>query len=358
MEKVMTYRVSEGKDHKNNKPLFQVIGIDNEYVGEWHTDRGDAKKELKDLEGSSSTYAGEGTVIKKGNRVRVVNTKYDGKEGLVMSNDLQDGNYQVQVDGKVKGFPFENLMLLSREAYAEGGEIGIGEYVSFKKGGKDLNGLITREVDSENWEIHSSKPFSVAMISKSAVNGVAERKARRRFFEDGGSVGQTILQQLGGNRFVAMTGAKKFVQSSKDNWLAFRIGRNKSKANYVKIKLMPNDTYTVTFSRIHGANFTELKEYDTIYFDQLETTFTEYTGLYTRLEDGGYIKDGKSLSENFKLKDEVQNVEFWDNDVIVKDKKGKTIRIDLDKGERIPLNAEGGSVEENYFTGELSFLNW
>lgn len=71
-----------------------------------------------------STYEEGGTIIKKGNRVRVVNTQYDGKEGLVVSNDLHNGNYQVQMqDGKVKGFPFENLMLLSRETYAGGGEI-------------------------------------------------------------------------------------------------------------------------------------------------------------------------------------------------------------------------------------------
>jgi len=68
-----------------------------------------------------STYATGGTIIKKGNRVRVVNTQYDGKEGLVVSNDLHNGNYQVQIDGKVKGLPFENLMLLSRETYASGG---------------------------------------------------------------------------------------------------------------------------------------------------------------------------------------------------------------------------------------------
>jgi len=72
---------------------------------------------------NNNTYSGGGTVIEKGNRVRVVNTQYDGKEGLVVSNDLHDGQYQVQVDGKVKGFPFENLMLLSRETYSGGGEV-------------------------------------------------------------------------------------------------------------------------------------------------------------------------------------------------------------------------------------------
>ena len=56
----------------------------------------------------------------------------------------------------------------------------------------------------------------------------------------------------------------------------------------------------------------------------------------------GGITKGQTLSENFNMKDEVQNVEFWKNDVIVKDKQGKVKRIDLDKGERISVNAKGG----------------
>jgi len=63
-----------------------------------------------------------------------------------------------------------------------------------------------------------------------------------------------------------------------------------------------------------------------------------------RLAKGGTTK-GQTLAENFNMKDEVQNVEFWKNDVIVKDKQGKVKRIDLDKGERISLNAKGGEVE-------------
>lgn len=43
------YYISEGHDHKNNKPLYQVNGRDNDYVGEWHTLKTDAEKELKSL---------------------------------------------------------------------------------------------------------------------------------------------------------------------------------------------------------------------------------------------------------------------------------------------------------------------
>lgn len=47
---------------------------------------------------------------------------------------------------------------------------------------------------------------------------------------------QTILNQLGGNRFVAMTGAKNFV--ALENGIKFNIGKNASKANTVKITVL------------------------------------------------------------------------------------------------------------------------
>jgi hypothetical protein len=42
----MKYKIFEGYDHYNNYPLFKVIGIDNDYVGEWHKNKEDATKEL------------------------------------------------------------------------------------------------------------------------------------------------------------------------------------------------------------------------------------------------------------------------------------------------------------------------
>jgi hypothetical protein len=58
--------------------------------------------------------------------------------------------------------------------------------------------------------------------------------------------------------------------------------------------------------------------------------------------EGGKTK-GQTLSENFNRNDKVKNIEFWKNDVIVEN-KGKVARVDLDKGERIELNAKGGST--------------
>jgi hypothetical protein len=63
---------------------------------------------------------------------------------------------------------------------------------------------------------------------------------------------------------------------------------------------------------------------------------------------GGKTK-GQTLSENFNLNDNVKNIEFWNNDVIVEN-KGKASRIDLDKGERIDLNARGGKMASGGMT--------
>ena len=129
-------------------------------------------------------------------------------------------------------------------------------------------------------------------------------------------IAKIILQQLGGRQFAMMTGAKQFVAI--DNGLRFRIGKNKSRANLVKIVLRGDDTYNMEFWHIgqevnpytilmryadkrmspdefnkqvkaatehaqKAAGPVKLKAYEGIYCDQLQELFTEYTELYTRL---------------------------------------------------------------------------
>lgn len=129
-------------------------------------------------------------------------------------------------------------------------------------------------------------------------------------------VAKTIYQQLGGHQFATMTGAKCFIKS--DNSLRFDIGRNKSKANRVKITLEADDTYTVEFWKRgrefnvytilancykEGMSDSELEllyqdkikkaekaaqpaliaKHEGIYSDMLQDIFTMVTGLYTHL---------------------------------------------------------------------------
>jgi hypothetical protein len=91
----------------------------------------------------------------------------------------------------------------------------------------------------------------------------------------------TIYQQLGGSRFVAMTGAKHFVQDTDS--LSFRVGRNAKGANLVLVKLDSDDTYRLGVYRSRGLNLTTLADVHGLYADQLAAAFTEATGLDTRL---------------------------------------------------------------------------
>lgn len=97
------------------------------------------------------------------------------------------------------------------------------------------------------------------------------------------TVSKTILQQLGGNRFVAMTGARNL--TGHKNALSFRIPGNMTKKgiNWVKITLNPMDTYDLEFGRIRGMRYHCVDRIDGIYDDMLPDSFRRVTGLETRM---------------------------------------------------------------------------
>ena len=92
-----------------------------------------------------------------------------------------------------------------------------------------------------------------------------------------------ILRQLGGNRFITMTGAKHFVADDKKKLIIFKIGRNSKGVNYIKITLTSMDTYDMEFIMMRAGKMTTKSKATGVYNDQLQETFTEHTGLYTRL---------------------------------------------------------------------------
>ena len=61
-----------------------------------------------------------------------------------------------------------------------------------------------------------------------------------------------VLRQLGGKRFIAMTGAKDFFFDTHENGdvsIVFKIGRNAKRVNYVKIAYdYSSDFYNVFFN--------------------------------------------------------------------------------------------------------------
>lgn len=97
------------------------------------------------------------------------------------------------------------------------------------------------------------------------------------------SIAKTILQQLGGGKFIVMTGAKNFIFG--ENSLIFRLPSNFARdgINAIKITLDASDTYTMRYMKIRGANLKEMGEESFLYCDQLQTAFKARTGLDTRI---------------------------------------------------------------------------
>ncbi len=92
------------------------------------------------------------------------------------------------------------------------------------------------------------------------------------------TVAKTILDQLGGGRLVAMTGAKGFIGS--ENALSFKIGRNAKAVNAVRVVLEPSDTYTVQFFGRMGKLKAEVSD---VYVENLCKVFETNTGMYLKL---------------------------------------------------------------------------
>ena len=109
-----------------------------------------------------------------------------------------------------------------------------------------------------------------------------------------------IIEQLGGNRFFAMTGSKANISHTPEGYarVILKLTRNKLKAQYLIVTLNGKDLYDLEFSRIKktqnpefkalGVKFYDeeyviLKEFKDVYADMLEEIFKTETGLCTRL---------------------------------------------------------------------------
>ena len=88
----------------------------------------------------------------------------------------------------------------------------------------------------------------------------------------------TILEQLGGKRFILRTGSSHFITET--NSLTMNLAKNKSGASILSITLNANDTYTMRFfknpAQEHGN---EIEIYQDVYCDQLQEIFEAVTGI-------------------------------------------------------------------------------
>ena len=99
-------------------------------------------------------------------------------------------------------------------------------------------------------------------------------------------IAETILKQLGGNKTIVMLGMKNIAKGKdKDGneYLGFKIGRNVSGINYIKITLNGKDLYDMEFGAIRGVNYKVKAEHKDVYFDMMKSIIEKETGMYTSL---------------------------------------------------------------------------
>jgi hypothetical protein len=97
-------------------------------------------------------------------------------------------------------------------------------------------------------------------------------------------VAQTILAQLGGNKFIAMTGAYSLSHSADS--LSMRLPTKAARGvGGIRITLDGNDTYTMIAFKMKRKTFEVVESFKEsgLYWDQLGQAFTEATGLLTSL---------------------------------------------------------------------------
>jgi hypothetical protein len=91
------------------------------------------------------------------------------------------------------------------------------------------------------------------------------------------------LQQLGGNRFIAMTGAKNLAVDKSKNELHMKIMRNSKGISHVRIRLTSLDLYDMEFLQVRAGKIKIKSKEKGVYGDQLGKMFKKNTGLNVRL---------------------------------------------------------------------------
>ena len=226
----------------------------------------------------------------KSKKYRAELNKYNRQKGTYGNGDGKDASHK---GGKIVGFEKESV------------NRGRAEKSRLKKEGK------LTEAHDGKWVVHTasdaySKPkiMKVAKSKRAATilynkliktdkyeaigmesvehwNRTNSPKIKEGKLTESQQVAKTILQQLGGNKFIAMTGAKNF--GSSKNSLQFKIGRNSKSISHVIITLKSSDLYDVEFIRMRGTSRKVVKKLKGVYADMLQKIFTKYTGMNTRL---------------------------------------------------------------------------
>lgn len=111
-------------------------------------------------------------------------------------------------------------------------------------------------------------------------------KSARRNPSEAFAQGEEIRKQVG-SKALFMMGAKHLVAGSMESAedgksypaFGFQVGRNAGKVTHVRIYLLPNDEYRVTFLAVRGTSARVVKNIDGVYADNLHSVLEDVTGM-------------------------------------------------------------------------------
>ena len=138
-----------------------------------------------------------------------------------------------------------------------------------------------------------NQPYSIAIFNQTTGKKLPKNTRDIQSFLDNEFMKESVnearlnpkqtIQQLGGDRFLYMVGAKNLAIDKPRNELHMKIMRNAKGVSHVVIKLTSLDLYDMKFLSIRAGKIRVKAKEKGVYGDQLATFFKKHTGLNTRL---------------------------------------------------------------------------
>jgi hypothetical protein len=199
----------------------------------------------------------------KSKKYRAELNKYNRKKGTYGNGDGKDASHK---GGKIVGFEKESV------------NRGRAEKSRLKKEGK-LKEHTVKFTKDEMAKLHKDGKLEKADDEgKMHTYTFSEGKLKEGMDRKKAAI---ILKQIGGNRFIAMTGAKDFAFSNK--YMSFKIGRNSKGINFVRIGHNAKDLYDMEFGFVSVRGIKVKKKVKDVYADMLGQIFKKHTGMNVRL---------------------------------------------------------------------------
>ena len=211
---------------------------------------------------------------KKAKKYRAELNKYNRQKGTYGNGDKLDASHK---GGKIVGFEEQS----KNRGRAEKSRLK-KEAMSRRIAGKTLKipqpGDFGNDIDKyfKALNKHMKEVEKLAKLQKK--KGVKEGKLDEKMDRKKAAI---ILKQIGGNRFIAMTGAKGFAFS--DKYMSFKIGRNSKGINFVRIGHNAKDLYDMEFGFVSTRGIKVKKKVKDVYADMLGQIFKKHTGMNVSL---------------------------------------------------------------------------